>query len=399
MTGQFAARGRVAIVGYAQSAAVRRYTEPLGLTALHTARAAIEDAGLSASQIDGFVSSTLLPSSGGHAAQDGVSIVSSDWLARRLGAKPGYVAGFQGIGQLTGSLTLAVNALASGAADYVLLHRALHSPTGKYNDNPMTRAGGDLQWGAPQGFFNSLPAIALAYNEYCQRYGASREAMARVVVEARKNGARNAWSYWRDEPLTVAEYLAEPMINDPMCRLDCDIPVQSVGVFVLTTADRAKTLPHRPVYVAGLANGYPRDHRIMLHWTLDEMDEVGRDLSRRLWESAGLGPGDIDLPQLYDGFSPFIYIWLEAMGFCPRGEAHRLVLDGGIDSDRKGALPVLSSGGALGNGRLHGLPQLIECYRQLSGRAGEWQRAANTALLAYSAPNFGGAMVFTNEPR
>ena len=222
--------------------------------------------------------------------------------------------------------------------------------------------------------------------------------MAHGAVEARKNGARLPWSYWHGKPLTLDQYMAEPMICDPMSRLDCDIPVHGAGVFVLTRADRAKNLPNRPVFISGYANGYPSNHRIMLHWTLDDMMEAGKAQAQRLWTKSGFGPSDIDLPQLYDAFSPYVYIWLESLGFCPTGEAHRFVLDGGIDSDRPGSLPVLSGGGSLGNGRLHGLPQMLECYLQLSGRAGERQRDVETAMFSYSAPNFGGSVTFTNTP-
>jgi acetyl-CoA acetyltransferase len=125
---------------------------------------------------------------------------------------------------------------------------------------------------------------------------------------------------------------------------------------------------------------------------------VGEHTARRLWESAGLGPSEVDLPQLYDGFSPFIYFWLEVLGLCPVGEAHLLVQDGGIDSDTPGSLPVLSGGGALGNGRMHGVPQMLECYLQLSGRAGERQReGVSTALACHSSPHFGGAVVYSAE--
>ena len=104
-------------------------------------------------------------------------------------------------------------------------------------------------------------------------------------------------------------------------------------------------------------------------------------------------------PQLYDGFSPFVWMWLEVLGFCPVGEAHRFVADGGIDSDVPGALPALSGGGALGNGRMHGVPQMLECYLQLSGRAGDRQRAGATVGVAcHSSPHFGGAVVYSGEP-
>lgn len=127
------------------------------------------------------------------------------------------------------------------------------------------------------------------------------------------------------------------------------------------------------------------------------MEEAGQTLAARLWESAGIGRDEIDLAQTYDAFSPFVYIWLEALDFCPRGEAHRFVLDGGIDAARPGSIAALSGGGAIGNGRLHGLPQLLECYLQLADRAGERQRAVSNAVFSYSAPYFGGAVVLTNS--
>jgi acetyl-CoA acetyltransferase len=135
-----------------------------------------------------------------------------------------------------------------------------------------------------------------------------------------------------------------------------------------------------------------------LHWPLDDVYEVGAETARRLWSRAGIGPGDVDLPQLYDGFSPFVWLWLEVLGFCPVGEAHRFVSGGGIDSDVPGALPALSGGGALGNGRMHGVPQMLECYRQLAGRAGPLQRDASVAVACHASPHLGGAVVYATEP-
>jgi acetyl-CoA acetyltransferase len=223
--------------------------------------------------------------------------------------------------------------------------------------------------------------------------------MASVLVEARKNGSRIPWSYWHEKPLRAEEYLAEPMINDPICRLDCDLPVDGVACFVLTSAERARDLPNRPVYVAGYATGAPLRHRLPLHWPLDDVMEVGLETARRLWERSGIAPADVDLPLVYDGFSPFVYLWMEALGLCPVGEAHRLVLEGGIDSDQEGAVPVLSGGGALGNGRMHGVPQMLECYLQLAGRAGERQRSGvSVGVACHSSPHYGGAVAYSAEP-
>ncbi len=393
------ARNKVAIVGYAHSPIVRHAERSLGALTVDTARQAISDAGLTTEQVDGFVTSSLFPTAGAHAAEEGVSVVSANWLAAHLGVDPRYAVNFTGFGQIPGSVALGVNALVSGAADYVLLHRALHNPPrGRYHGNPMSKARGSQQWTAPQGYFGPLAMIALPYNEYLQRFGATREAMAAVLVEARKNGARIPWSYWYGKPLTAQQYLREQPINDPICRLDCDLPVDGVAAFVLTSVERARDLPHPPVYVSGIASGAPRTARLPMHWPLDDIMGVGAGTARRLWSSAGVGPGEIDLPQLYDGFSPFVYFWLEALGLCPVGEAHKFVQDGGIDSDRPGALPVLSGGGALGNGRMHGIPQMLECYLQLAGRAGERQRAgARVGLACHSSPHLGGAVVYSAE--
>ena len=138
------------------------------------------------------------------------------------------------------------------------------------------------------------------------------------LVEARKNGARIPWSYWHDKPLTGRGVPGAPMISDPICRYDCDIPVDGVAAFVFTSAERAQDLPNQPVYVSGYASGTPTTRGCRC---------TGRSTTSWAWArngpaalgSAGVGPGEVDLPQLYDGFSPFVYFWLEVLGLCPVG--------------------------------------------------------------------------------
>jgi len=396
---RFKARDQVAIAGYAQSPIVRHTDRPLGALAVDVSRAAIADAGLQVSDMDGFATGALFPTAGGHASVDGVSIVTSNWLAKALGVNPRFASGFQGYGQIPGAVSLAVGAITSGTADYVLLHRALHNPRhGGYHANPMVRAAGDAQWIAPQGYWGPLSMIALPYNEYLQRYRATRASMAEVVVEARAHGATLPWSYWYDRPLTHEEYFNAPMLSDPVCRLDCDIPVDGVAAFVLTSAERARDLPNNPVYVNGIAVGHPTVHRLPQHWPLDDIMEIGRETCARLWQSSGVALEDVDVPQLYDGFSPLVLFWLESLGYCPLGEAHRFVEEGGIRA-HEGGLPVLSGGGALGNGRMHGIPQMLESYLQLARRAGNRQLAkADVAVACHSSPHFGGAVLYTSAP-
>jgi acetyl-CoA acetyltransferase len=220
--------------------------------------------------------------------------------------------------------------------------------------------------------------------------------MATVVVELRANAAKIPWAYWREMPITVDDYLGARPIADPICLLDCDIPVDGVAAWILTSAERARDLPNRPVYISGFGQGTPSAVRSPSIWTLDEIMEGGRITADQLWQSSRLTSSDIDLPQLYDGFSPFIYFWLEALGYCSVGEAHRFVQDGAIGTT--GGLPIASGGGALGNGRMHGVPQLLECYLQLSRRAGDRQLdGMEVGLACHAQPHFGGAVICTSD--
>lgn len=395
MTARFGAAGKVAIVGFAHSPITRHEEVGLGPLTLRTVGEAISDAGLTVDQIDGFTTGALFPSSGGRALTDGVQIVTADWLVDQLRVQPRWLCGFQGIGQICGALILAVNAVASGAADYVVMHRAMYNPPGRYHTNPMTHAEGAAQWTAPFGFWGPPVHMALPYMEYMQRYGARREDMAPLIAGARAAGARNPWSYWRDKPLTVDAYMSSRMIADPMSVLDCDIPVNGVGAFVLTSAERAKDLPHKPVYVAGYAQGRWRPKNGVDPWSLDEMMAGGRQVAGLLWDSAGFGRDEVDVPQIYDGFSPFLYFWLEALGYCGDGEAHQYVKDPSISP----GFPFNSGGGAVGNGRMHGVPQMLECYLQLAQRAGDRQlKRAETAFACQAAPNMGGVVAYSTEP-
>jgi hypothetical protein len=112
-----------------------------------------------------------------------------------------------------------------------------------------------------------------------------------------------------------------------------------------------------------------------------------------LWKSCGFGPEEVDVPQVYDGFSPFVYFWLEALGFCQEGTAHEYVQG----SDISPGLPFRVGGGALGNGRMHGVPQMLESYLQLAGRADDRQLdGVETAIACQAAPNMGGVVAYTN---
>jgi len=234
--------------------------------------------------------------------------------------------------------------------------------------------------------------MAMPYMEYMQRYGATREHMASVVVSARRAGSQNPWSYWSGRPITHDEYMTSRMICDPMSVLDCDIPINGAAAFVFTSAERARDLPHRPVFVAGAAQGRGLPDNGVTPWTLDAIQQGGERVGELLWENCGFGPDAVDVPQVYDAFTPFVYFWLEALGFCPTGEAFNYVQG----EDVADGVTFRSGGGASGNGRMHGVPQLLECYLQLSGRAGARQLPrAEVGIACQAAPNAGGVVALT----
>ena len=121
---------------------------------------------------------------------------------------------------------------------------------------------------------------------------------------------------------------------------------------------------------------------------------------RRLFEHAGVSRADVDLPELYDGFSPLLYFWLESLGYCRPGRGPRSSSRTAAPRRRgRGSCPSSPAGGALGNGRMHGVPQMLECYLQLSGRAGARQLPeAEVGLACQASPNFGGAVLYSSEP-
>jgi acetyl-CoA acetyltransferase len=390
---ELAARNKAAIAGFAQSPILRHAPMTLGALTVATVREAIADAGLEVSDIDGLITTPLFPSLGSHAAEDGIAFVTTNWLAQRMGLSPGYQENPQG--QLPGAVAMAVNAIHAGVAKNVVVYRSLYNPGGSYHQNDAPRAVGRDQWTMPQGHHGPIAAIAMAWNEYAQRYGADDDALAPIAIEARKNGARLPWSYWKGKPLTLEQYLAAPFINDPIRMFDCDIPVDGAAAFVITSAERARDLPHKPVCITAYADMLPRRVGLPMHWPYDEIMELGALSLERLCQRGDVRLSDIDHPQIYDGFAPLSLFWIELLGLAPRGEAHRFIAESGIDSDSPGGKAVLASGGSLGNGRMHGTPQMIECYLQLSRRAGERQRDVSLALACQGLPNMGGTVLYS----
>lgn len=384
--GPWSGSRRTAVVGYGISEITRDSDRSLSELTLQACRAALDDCGVDPQLVDGLATYPDQPFRGAPST-DGVDLVSVDHLLNHLDLARD-VSWYAQIseGMIASAIGEAVNALIAGVCDYALVWRAMRRPPGEYGGWTDAAAGGDDQFTAPYGLTSIIQTHAVAYQRYLHRFGADRLAMAALTTNSRRNANLNPHAVFRDRTLSVEDYERAPMIADPLCLFDCDVPVQGCAALVLTTDDRARDLAQPPAYVLSHAQQTSSRPPIPspIYMLMDHMD-CGASTARKLWGRAGLGPADVDVAQLYDGFSPSTYYWLEAAGFCGEGEAPAFVQDGRIALT--GELPVNTFGGSLSEGRMHGMGHVIEAVRQVTGRAGPRQvEGAEVAVALDGSP-------------
>jgi len=405
-----AKRHSAAFVGFGESRVFREPEVPLGDLTVEASMAALADAGLDLSQVDGLVCTPDAPFSRGQSTE-GTEFVGTGFMATALGIDPRWRTDVPGT--IANSTLSAIRAVEAGECNYALLFRALHNPgSGKYGHTQETKtdeielSGTDAhysieQFRASYGLYPPADGAALPWSQYQAKYNSgSREQMAALILQLRRNGLAYEGSYWaRYKPfeLTVDEYLSARMVSRPVSIYDCDIPVQGAGAFIVTTAERAADLAQPAAYVHGSADGVPARRSITVDESLEEQMAHNRDIGRRLWADAGCGPADMNLANLYDGFSIMTILWMEAMGLCGEGEAFDFIQDGRIAPT--GQLPINPSGGNLGGGRMHGINHIMDGMLQVSGRSGSRQvKDAEMAVVAVGMGWASGAFVLGKQP-
>jgi acetyl-CoA acetyltransferase len=366
----------VAFIGVGSSVIERRSDRSIAAFAVDAALAAIADAGLTRDDIDGYVGSPKAPNAAALHVE-GADEVPVRLVTERLGLRRLSFAIDLSSAFVTEMAATASYALRCGACNYVLGVRALYNFADiRYAQVIKDRAFGEDQFKTPFGYDTGGARFATRLRAYLADSGASRRDLYEVVALARRNARRNPYAIWRDRETTLEEYLAAPMIAEPLCRLDCDMPVCGAGAFIMTTADLARRAPHPPVYLAGSANWH----------TVDQ-----------IFERSGRRREDIDVCQIYDGFSFMLYEWLERLGWCEPNTAWKFVRDGNCEAD--GELPVNTFGGSLGEGRLHGVGHLREAILQIGGRAGDRQIAGAENCLVQVGPfDYSSLLVLSNDP-
>lgn len=359
---------KAALTGVGQSAVGRRLmVDPVSLT-LDACQRAIADAGLTLDDIDGL-SSYPGPSPEGM-SEGGVSPV-----VEALQLRPVWVNGASETPGQIGAITAAMLAVASGLCRHVLCFRtvwqashAALSRSGRWKPTA-GRATGMMEFRHPFGAMSAANWIACAASAYQHRYGGGREALGWIALNARANAARNPEAVYRD-PLTMDDYLSARMISTPFGLYDCDVPVDGAVAVIVSAAETVGDLDCTPVYVEAVGTQILE----RLSWDQGTLTHLPQSLgpSAHLWSRTSLRPADVDVAELYDGFTFNALSWLEGLGFCEYGGAREFIDSGrGIALD--GPLPLNTHGGQLSAGRLHGYGFVREAMLQLRGQAHERQ--------------------------
>ncbi|MDR6858403.1 thiolase [Variovorax guangxiensis] len=362
-------RGSAAIAGVATFGC----GETPGFTDLEllarSAHAAVADAGLTMQDIDGLCTASA------SAAMWALPVVEY------LGLNPRYIDGTMlGGSSFIAHLLPAMHAIRSGQCSAVLVCYGSAQRSAAFGRREIVAARRFLD---PQPYEHPyepmLPvsAYALAASRHMHEFGTTREQLADVAVAARAWARLNPEAFMR-EALTREQVLASRMVSDPLTVRDCCLVTDGGGAYVLVSAERARDLPRKPVYVLGNATAvWNRQISSMKDLTVTAASQSGREA----FAMAGLTPKDIDVVQLYDAFTINTLLFLEDLGFCPKGKGGRFVADGAIAPG--GRLPVNTNGGGLScvHPGMYGIFALIEAVRQLRGDCGKRQvKNARTAI-------------------
>lgn len=366
---------------------------------MEAVRAAVEDAGLVASDIDGVA--TL-----------------GDTPAGEVNAELGIEAADCGSGFGTGGLLSPVmsacRAVAERRARHVVVYRTIQMLGGTVPVKPQENAPAPplaRMFEAPEGAdrpavgamddVNDLVAanaysaanwLALNCRRHMELYGTTKQQLGWVALNGRRNAALNPRAVYRD-PMTMADYLSARPVSTPFGLLDCDVPIDGSIAVVVSHAEYARDCPHRAVAVEaiggsdGAGGWFHRD---------DYPKMAMSDAAAQMWSRTDLKPSNLEVAELYDGFTYLTLAWLEALGVCGDGEAGPFV-EGGARIARDGVLPLNTYGGQLSAGRMHGYWALHEGCLQLRGEAADRQvsRRPEVGVVSVGGGPVAGCMLLT----
>jgi acetyl-CoA acetyltransferase len=346
--------------------------------------AALEDAGLTVDDVDGFALYSFGLGGDTSLFAQTLGVPEVRFTAQLTG----------GGGGASGSVGLAAAAISSGMAECVVSLMTLQQAANRFGTSfapkkkgerggqysaPATPEGNFIQ---PSGLMGPGQMFAVLAQRHMHLYGTKREHFAEIAISTRENARRRETSLMRDE-LTLDDYFNARMIAEPLCLFDFCLECDGAVAVVTTTAERAKDLRHPPAYVRATANGGHGRWGQAITWMGMPDDEFAssghRPVAKRLYEMAGCGPEDVDVALLYDHFAPMVLMQLEDYGFCGIGEGGAFVESGAIRWPN-GSLPVNTHGGNLSEAYIIGMTHVKEAVEQIRGTAVNQVEGAQLAL-------------------
>lgn len=358
---------------------------------------ALRDAGLSYAEIDG------LSSWPGMSSTPGMAPVMLREVKEALDLKLNWFAASpEAPGQLSAVMNAAM-AVATGQARHVICFRTLTQYSEqvktrsreKAKDTPAARVEGLMSWIRPFNGLSAAHPLALVAMRHMHEYGTTREQLGAIAVNGRHNATLNPLALYR-APLSLDDYLAARMITDPLCLYDCDAPIDGATVIIVSSLEASRSLRKPPLRIEAMSGAlYGRNS-----W--DQYEDLtgmaASDAGRQLWSRTTLSPKDVQVANLYDGFSILTLVWLEALGFCGKGESGAFV-EGGARIALNGELPLNTGGGQLSAGRLHGFGLLWETCIQLWGEGGDRQVSGNpeVGVAAAGGGPLAGCLLLTRQ--
>ncbi|HUC06103.1 MAG TPA: acetyl-CoA acetyltransferase [Acidimicrobiales bacterium] len=364
-------RGAAALVGVADDVSPTGELERTGRELeVAMVMAALDDAGLTLADVDGVC----------HAE-------SSMALAEYLGIHPNFTdSTLTGGSSYEVHLEHAAAAIASGVCDVVISVYASTPRSDRKKKRPAQRrmpAGPNpmAEWEWPYALRMPMGPYALAASRHMHEFGTTPEQLAQIAVSTRAWAERNPRARYQT-PLTIDDVLASPMQTSPLHLLDCCLVTDGAGAFVMTSAERARSLRKAPIYVLGAATAH--DH-MMISQMPDLTTTPGAVCGPRAFAMAGVKPSEVDVLMGYDSFTITALLHLEDLGFCAKGEGGAFAEDGKLGPG--GSLPMNTNGGGLSytHPGMYGMFLIVEAVRQLRGESEGRQVPSASVAVAHGS--------------
>ncbi|MDH3642794.1 MAG: acetyl-CoA acetyltransferase [Gammaproteobacteria bacterium] len=367
-------RGQTAVVGVGETDYYKAGQSPdaefkLTLMAIINA---CEDAGIAPQDIDGFASYSDDRADPSH-------------LAAALGCKELRFANMQwggGGGGGSGALANAAAAVATGMAECVVVFRGLaQGQFGRFGQGPRRNViAGDMAHTVPYGLMSPAQMFAMKVQRFMHDHGVEQPALRSISLASYHHAQQNPRAVMHGRPLDEEKYDASRWIVEPFHLFDCCLENDGAAAMLVVSAERAGDFKNTPAYVLSALSGSHYRAGASVHNTPDYATSTFKTLAPRLYEMAGVRPGDVDVLQSYENFTGGVLMSIVEHGFCEPDACNEFFVKERLQAPG-GDLPLNTSGGNLAECYMHGLGLNIEAVRQLRGQSTNQVERAEVSMV------------------